>query len=125
VKTEELKTPIHESLNRPILLLGGERNLVLMLAVIAGVFILSLAKLWAALAGLVLWTVGQWTLSRAASYDALPRRLGPDRYAIGAFTPRRQLPSAGCEISSNALTPRVSIERVWSPRPSSVGGLSG
>jgi type IV secretory pathway TrbD component len=77
VKTEELKTPIHESLNRPILLLGGERNLVLMLAVIAGVFILSLAKLWAALAGLVLWTVGQWTLSRAASYDALLSKTGP------------------------------------------------
>ena len=74
---DELKTPIHESLNRPILLMGGERNLVLMLAVIAGVFILSLAKLWAAIAGLIIWTVGQWTLSRAAAYDSQLSKTGP------------------------------------------------
>ena len=46
------KVPIHEALNRPILMLGGERNLVLMLLIVAGVFIFSLAKLWAAAVGI-------------------------------------------------------------------------
>ena len=96
----DLKTPIHESLNRPILLMGGERTLVLMLAVIAGVFILSLAKLWAAIAGFVLWTIGQWALARAASYDVQLSKTGVRAlryrryYAAQAtpFTPGRDLP---------------------------------
>lgn len=89
---DELKTPIHESLNRPILLMGGERNLVLMLAVIAGVFILSLAKLWAAVAGLTLWTIGQWTLSRAAAYDPLLSKTGPRSLRYRRFYLARATP---------------------------------
>lgn len=88
----ELKTAIHGSLNRPVLLMGGERNLVLMLAVIAGVFILSLAKLWAAIVGLVLWTVGQWTLSRAASYDAQLSKTGPRSLRYRRFYPAQATP---------------------------------
>ena len=88
----ELNAPIHESLNRPILIMGGERNLVMMLAVIACVFILSLAKLWAAIVGLILWTVGQWTLARAAAYDAQLSKTGPRslryrRYYAAQATP--------------------------------------
>lgn len=60
---------IHVSLNRPILFMGGERQLVLMLMVIAGVFIFSLAKLWAAAVGIVLWIAGHWVLVRAAKFD--------------------------------------------------------
>lgn len=89
---DELKTPIHESLNRPILLMGGERNLVLMLAVIAGVFILSLAKFWAAVAGVVIWTAGQWTLSRAASYDALLSKTGPRSLRYRRYYPAQATP---------------------------------
>ena len=56
----DYSTPIHESLNRPILMMGGERNLVLMLAIIAGVFIFSLAHAWAAAMGITMWVIGQW-----------------------------------------------------------------
>lgn len=89
---DDLKTPIHESLNRPILLMGGERNLVLMLAVIAGVFILSLAKIWAAVAGIVIWTAGQWSLSRAASYDALLSKTGPRSLRYRRYYPAQATP---------------------------------
>jgi len=92
VTPDELKTPIHESLNRPILLMGGERNFVLMLAVIAGVFILSLAKLWAAVAGLVLWTVGQWTLARAAAYDAQLSKTGLRSLRYRRYYPAQATP---------------------------------
>ncbi len=67
--SNDTSTPIHDSLNRPILMMGGERNLVLMLAVIAGVFIFSLAHIWAAVMGITMWVIGQWALSRAAVYD--------------------------------------------------------
>jgi len=90
--SDDLKTPIHESLNRPILLMGGERNLVLMLAVIAGVFILSLAKLWAAGAGLLIWTAGQWTLSRAATYDPLLSKTGPRSLRYRRYYPAQATP---------------------------------
>jgi type IV secretion system protein TrbD len=61
--------PIYIALNRPILVLGGERNLVLMLGILAGVFIFSLAQLWAAVLGVGLWVTGQWALALAAKYD--------------------------------------------------------
>ncbi|MGA7178224.1 MAG: conjugal transfer protein TrbD [Thiobacillaceae bacterium] len=70
------EVPIYTALNRPILVMGGERNLVLMLGVIAGVFIFSLAQLWAAVLGIVLWVIGQWALALAARYDPLLSRTG-------------------------------------------------
>jgi type IV secretion system protein VirB3 len=52
-----------------MLLLGAERELILALGIVAGVFIVSLFQLWAAIFGLVLWAVGAWVLTRAASFD--------------------------------------------------------
>ena len=74
---EEYSAPIHTSLNRPMLVLGGERKLVLMLGVLSGVFIFSLAQLWAAILGVLIWMIGQYFLSRAASYDPQLSQIGP------------------------------------------------
>ena len=52
-----------------MLLLGAERELILALGIVAGVFIVSLFQLWAAIFGLALWAVGAWALTRAASFD--------------------------------------------------------
>ena len=71
-----LTAPLHESLNRPILLAGGERELMLALAVICGVFIVSLAHVWAALLGITIWLIGHYALSRAAAYDPQLSRTG-------------------------------------------------
>lgn len=57
--------------------MGGERQLVLMLGVVAGVFIVSLAQLWAAIVGVVIWVGGQYFLSRAANYDTQLSTVGP------------------------------------------------
>ncbi|MFM2083194.1 MAG: hypothetical protein RLY95_12 [Pseudomonadota bacterium] len=88
----ETQTPIHESLNRPILMMGGERQLVLMLMVISGVFIVSLAKIWAAVIGISLWLLGQYALSRAANYDpqlskTAARSLRYSKYYAASATP--------------------------------------
>lgn len=74
---DDYSVPIHSSLNRPMLMMGGERQLVLMLGVTAGVFIFSLAQLWAAIVGVVIWVGGQYFLSRAADYDTQLSKVGP------------------------------------------------
>ena len=89
---EAYAVPIHASLNRPMLVLGGERQLVLMLGVVAGIFIFSLAQLWAAVVGIVIWMVGQYFLARAAAYDAQLSKVGPrhlkyQKYYLSSATP--------------------------------------
>lgn len=61
---------IHPSLMRPMLVMGGERHLVLMTGILAGIFIFSLHQLWAAGVGVLLWTVGLWALQALAKLDA-------------------------------------------------------
>lgn len=65
----DFSVPLHQSLLRPMLLLGAERELILALGIVAGVFIVSLFQLWAAIFGLILWAVGAWVLTRAANFD--------------------------------------------------------
>jgi type IV secretion system protein VirB3 len=85
---------IHSSLNRPMLMLGGERNLVLMLGVLAGVFIFSLHALWAAAVGVVLWIVGMYILSRAGAYDHQLSKTGPRSFKYRKFYPAQATPHA-------------------------------
>jgi type IV secretion system protein VirB3 len=92
--SKDYGTPIHESLNRPILLMGGERNLVLMLAIIAGVFIFSLAHVWAAAIGITMWTLGQWGLSRAAAYDPQLSQTGVRSLKYKRYYPAQATPFA-------------------------------
>jgi type IV secretion system protein VirB3 len=65
----DFSVPLHQSMLRPMLLLGAERELILALGIVAGVFIVSLFQLWAAIFGLALWAVGAWVLTRAANFD--------------------------------------------------------
>lgn len=66
---EGWEVTVHRSLTRPILLAGGERELVLMLAIIAGIFIISLFRWWSVAVGVGLWIVGMWVLQRMAEKD--------------------------------------------------------
>lgn len=92
--SNEHGTPIHESLNRPILMMGGERNLVLMLAIVAGVFIFSLAHVWAAIVGITMWIIGQWALSRAAAYDPQLSQTGVRAMKYKRYYPAQATPFA-------------------------------
>jgi len=66
---ESWEAPVHRSLIRPMLLMGGERELVLMLAMVAGIFILSLFQVWAAITGVLIWMVGVFFLQRMGEHD--------------------------------------------------------
>jgi type IV secretion system protein TrbD len=63
------KLTIHHSLIRPVLLLGAERELVLLTAVVAAVLVLSLQRPLFAAAGIALWVAGLAALQRAAKAD--------------------------------------------------------
>lgn len=75
-------------------MMGGERNLVLMLAVVAGVFIFSLAHAWAAAIGIAMWLIGQWALSRAAAYDSQLSMTGARSLKYKRYYPAQATPFA-------------------------------
>lgn len=91
---KDISVKLHESLNRPMLMMGGERNLVLMLAILSGVFILSLAALWAAIFGVFLWMLGMYALSRAGAYDHQLSKTGARSLRYRKFYPAQATPFA-------------------------------
>ena len=46
--------PFHESANRPQLLMGGDRELILVSAILAAMLVFAVMKWWSILAGLIL-----------------------------------------------------------------------
>jgi type IV secretory pathway TrbD component len=67
---EQARTiPIHTSLIRPILLMGAERELVLISAIIAAVLVMSLERLLFTVVGVVFWALSLAALQRAAKSD--------------------------------------------------------
>ena len=60
---------IHTSLMRPILLLGAERELVLISGMVAAVMVLSLQRPLFAVVGVVFWCASLAALQRAAKVD--------------------------------------------------------
>ncbi|MDR3734654.1 MAG: conjugal transfer protein TrbD [Acidobacteriaceae bacterium] len=65
----------HQSINRPNLLMGGDRELVLFAALIAGILAFSLMTWWGVLIAMVLWPSAIWSLSRMAKEDPLMRQV--------------------------------------------------
>jgi len=62
--------PIHASLMRPILLIGAERELVLISAILAAVLVFSLERLLFTVVGVVFWGLSLAALQRAAKADS-------------------------------------------------------
>ncbi len=85
---------IHQSSINPMLVLGGERNLVLMLGVLAGIFIFSLAQLWAAVIGIILWVFGTWGLAQLAKYDPILSKTGKRSIQYKKYYPASATPFA-------------------------------
>lgn len=61
--------PIHLSLIRPVLLLGAERELVLISGILAAVLVLSIERLLFTVVGVVFWALSVAALQRAAKFD--------------------------------------------------------
>jgi type IV secretion system protein TrbD len=70
VRQEPRRIAIHRSLNRPHLLLGAERSLVLLTAVVTALLLFSGTVSWsAAFLAIVFWCCSFWALVRMAKAD--------------------------------------------------------
>lgn len=66
---EPRRIPIHRSLNRPHMLIGGERELVQFSGLIAALIILSAMSLISLVCGLLFWTLAMAVLIRMGRAD--------------------------------------------------------
>jgi len=62
------RIPIYQSLNRPNLILGGERELTLMSALISGALVFLGMSLLTTLLGVTVWSCSLFALRKMANY---------------------------------------------------------
>ena len=86
------ETVIHQSANRPNLLLGGDRELVLVMVMIAGGLAFSLASWWGIGLAVALWIGSMAALQRMGKADPL-LRLVYLRHSATARTTRPRVDS--------------------------------
>mgnify|MGYP000919698491 CR=1 FL=1 len=95
------ETAIHQSANRPNLLLGGDRELVLVMVMIAGGLAFSLASWWGIGVAAVLWVGSMAALQRMGKADPLLRPVYMRHIRYAAHYPAK----SGLH-SRNAETPK-------------------
>ena len=69
------RRPIHRSLSRPNLLMGADRELVMMTGLAAAVLIFVVLTIYSALAGIVIWFLVIGALRLMAKSDPLMRQV--------------------------------------------------
>ena len=94
---------IHQSANRPNLLLGGDRELVLVMVMIAGGLAFSLASWWGIGLAAALWVGSMGALQRMGKADPLLRPVYLRHIRYVEFYPAK----------SGLLSRCVSIPRNW------------
>ena len=80
---------IHQSANRPHLILGGDRELVLFAALMSAMLVFALVTWWGVLAGIALWFLAVAALSRMGKADPLLRRVYLRHVRYQAFYPAK------------------------------------
>ena len=83
------QVPFHESANRPNLLLGGDRELVLVFAILAAMLVFAVMKWWSVVAGVVLWLTAVGVLARMGKADPLLRQVYLRHIRYRAFYPAK------------------------------------
>jgi type IV secretory pathway TrbD component len=63
------RAPVRQSLLRPMLILGGERELVFMSGMLAGILVFSLGQFSTAVLGVLFWGFALFVLQRMAKHD--------------------------------------------------------
>jgi len=83
------EVPFHESANRPNLLLGGDRELVLVIAILAAMLVFAVMKWWSVLAGIALWLTAVGVLARMGKADPLLRHVYLRHIRYRSFYPAK------------------------------------
>ena len=97
------RTPIHQSLSRPLLLAGAERALVLVNGTLIAALIFGVGVHWASLTmAALLATLGHWGLTRAARHDPQLSRIYVRHVRYQEYYPARAAVQAppGCVFPS-------------------------
>jgi type IV secretion system protein TrbD len=66
---------VHQSANRPNLLLGGDRELVLLVAILAASLIFVIATWWGILIGVLFWVASVSVFRRMGKADPMLRQV--------------------------------------------------
>jgi len=88
------EVPFHESANRPQLLMGGDRELILVSAILAAMLVFAVMKWWSIIAGLILWLITVGVLVRMAKVDPLLRHVYIRHIRYRGFYPAKSRMSA-------------------------------
>ncbi len=80
---------IHQSANRPHLLLGGDRELVLFAALMSAMLIFALVTWWGIVAGIALWIASVAVLSRMGRFDPMLRQVYVRHVKYRVFYPAK------------------------------------
>jgi len=86
---------IHQSANRPNLLLGGDRELVLITMMIAAGLAFSLASIWGIGLAIFYWLASMATLQRMGQADPLLRQIYFRHIRYSPFYPAKSGINAG------------------------------
>ena len=93
---------IHQSANRPHLLLGGDRELVLFAALMTAMLIFALVTWWGIVAGIAIWIGAVAILSRMGRFDPMLRQVYVRHVKYRAFYPAK-----GRVRGETAATPKA------------------
>ena len=93
---------IHQSANRPHLLLGGDRELVLFAALMSAMLIFALVTWWGIVAGIAIWIGAVAILSRMGRFDPMLRQVYVRHVKYRAFYPAK-----GRVSGETAATPKA------------------
>ena len=93
---------IHQSANRPHLLLGGDRELVLFAALMSAMLIFALVTWWGIVAGIAIWIGAVAILSRMGRFDPMLRQVYVRHVKYHAFYPAK-----GRVRGETAATPKA------------------
>lgn len=85
---------VHQSCNRPNLLLGGDRELVLLSAIMAAMLAFVIATWWGAISGVVLWVSAVAVLNRMGKADPILRQTYVRHIRYQSFYPAKSPISA-------------------------------
>ena len=83
------ETLIHQSANRPHLILGGDRELVLFAGLTAVCLAFTVATWWGVLIGIVFWLTAVAVLARMGKADPLLRHVYLRHIRYRAFYPAK------------------------------------
>ena len=93
---------IHQSANRPHLLLGGDRELVLFAALMSAMLIFALVTWWGIVAGIAIWIGAVAVLSRMGRFDPMLRQVYVRHVKYRAYYPAK-----GRVRGETAATPKA------------------